>query len=42
MVRVVLWRMRALESEVEDVKVDCFGAAGAGMRDSVGSDDEAE
>lgn len=41
MVRVVLWRISAFDSEVEEVKVDCFGAAGAGIRDNVGSDDEA-
>lgn len=34
--------MSALDSDEEDVKVDCFGAAGAGMSDNVGSEDEAK
>jgi len=42
MVRVVLWRVRAFERVLEDVKVDCLGAAGAGMRARLGSPEDAK
>ena len=36
-----LCRVSALESELEEVNVDWWGAAGAGMRERVKSDDDA-